>query len=325
MQKPKGKYLSHDDSDRFSVEPLRDSTPFSTSNRLQEEPQQLKHFFEKDKENRLDNTTTGPASIEAVGAGTQEPGTGLVEQSQHIPTKSTELAQQLFPDSSIGSNSPNTSTSVHRPAPAGSLRPQKRATPSTPSSSYGRNLELNSSISEGGLRTLSQRSHHSERSSEGTTSQRTQFSQRSNPGTRSTQVNFGNPLVENLEKFPMSAPAPNQQRHMRACMVCSVVKTTQDFKRAGCPNCEHFLELAGNDDQIQDCTSQVFEGLIAVTDTSGKSWVVRHQRLEGYVPGVYATQVEGVLPEDVAVAAENAGVHYIPRDGSSNEVIADDQ
>jgi transcription elongation factor SPT4 len=113
---------------------------------------------------------------------------------------------------------------------------------------------------------------------------------------------------------------PNQQRHMRACMVCSVVRTELQFKQQGCPNCESFLELAGNKDAVDDCTSQVFDGLVTVSDTS-KSWVARWQRLEGYVPGVYAVQVEGILGEDYVAAAESAGVHYIPRDGSVNESL----
>lgn len=116
---------------------------------------------------------------------------------------------------------------------------------------------------------------------------------------------------------------PSQHRHMRACMVCAIVRTEQQFKQNGCPNCEAFLELANNSDAIQECTSQVFDGLIVVTDTS-RSWVARHQRLEGYVPGTYAVQVEGVLPDEAIAAAENAGVHYVPRDGSVNEALPTD-
>jgi transcription elongation factor SPT4 len=115
----------------------------------------------------------------------------------------------------------------------------------------------------------------------------------------------------------------NQQRNMRACMVCSIVRTLHQFTTQGCPNCEDILELANNTDQINDCTSQVFEGLISVADTN-RSWVARYQRLEGYVPGVYATQVEGILPEDVLVAVENAGINYVPRDGSEQEMLGKD-
>jgi transcription elongation factor SPT4 len=106
-------------------------------------------------------------------------------------------------------------------------------------------------------------------------------------------------------------------------MVCSIVRTQQQFTTNGCPNCEDILELIGNPEQVNDCTSQVFEGLISVADTN-RSWVARYQRLEGYVPGVYATQVEGILPEDVLVAVENAGINYVPRDGSEQEMLGKD-
>jgi transcription elongation factor SPT4 len=115
----------------------------------------------------------------------------------------------------------------------------------------------------------------------------------------------------------------SQHRHMRACMVCSIVRTQQQFQTSGCPNCESFLELAGNPEAVQEATSQVFDGMLTVSNTS-RSWVARYQRLEGYVPGVYAVQVEGILPEEIIIAAENAGVHYIPRDGSVSEALPTD-
>jgi transcription elongation factor SPT4 len=116
---------------------------------------------------------------------------------------------------------------------------------------------------------------------------------------------------------------PGQQRNMRACMVCSVVRTQQQFLSQGCPNCEDILELTGNPEQINDCTSQVFEGLITVADTS-RSWVARYQRLEGYKAGVYATQVEGILPDDIIGLVESAGINYVPRDGSEQEMLPKD-
>lgn len=83
-------------------------------------------------------------------------------------------------------------------------------------------------------------------------------------------------------------------RALRACMVCSVVQPQSKFNREGCPNCEEFLELRGNPDAIADCTSQVFEGLITVTDPE-HSWVAKFQRLEGYKPGTYAVKVVGMV------------------------------
>ncbi|KAJ5702416.1 hypothetical protein N7488_009964 [Penicillium malachiteum] len=112
--------------------------------------------------------------------------------------------------------------------------------------------------------------------------------------------------------------APNQQRYLRACMVCSIVQSHTKFQRDGCPNCETSLQLRGNLDAIQECTSQVFEGLISVRDPS-VSWVARWQRLDNYVPGTYATKVTGVLPDYIIGTLEDSGVKYVPRDGSTGE------
>lgn len=64
--------------------------------------------------------------------------------------------------------------------------------------------------------------------------------------------------------------------------------------REGCPNCDHVLGLRGSNDAIQECTSQVFEGLITLSDPT-TSWVARWQRLDGYVPGTYAVKVTGTV------------------------------
>ena len=87
---------------------------------------------------------------------------------------------------------------------------------------------------------------------------------------------------------------PSQHRQLRACMVCSIVMPSTKFRREGCPNCDEFLELAGHEDAVQECTSQVYEGLITLADPT-TSWVARWQRLEGYVPGVYAVKVTGIV------------------------------
>lgn len=50
-----------------------------------------------------------------------------------------------------------------------------------------------------------------------------------------------------------------------------------------------------------------------------QSWVAKWQRLEGYVPGVYAVKVVGELPRDIVSALEGEGVKYIPRDGRDVE------
>ncbi|KAJ4167720.1 transcription elongation factor spt4 [Fusarium falciforme] len=89
--------------------------------------------------------------------------------------------------------------------------------------------------------------------------------------------------------------SPGQQRYLRACMVCSIVMTYNRFRDEGCPNCDEFLHLAGSQDQIESCTSQVFEGVITLANPA-RSWIAKYQRLDGYVPGMYAIKVSGQLP-----------------------------
>ncbi|MCJ1247277.1 Transcription elongation factor SPT4 [Trapelia coarctata] len=110
----------------------------------------------------------------------------------------------------------------------------------------------------------------------------------------------------------------NQARHLRACMVCSIVQLQSRFVRDGCPNCESFLDLANHPDAVQECTSQVYEGLITLAEP-GSSWVAKWQRLDQYVPGVYAVKVVGMLPEEILQQLEDAGVRYVPRDGSAQD------
>ena len=64
--------------------------------------------------------------------------------------------------------------------------------------------------------------------------------------------------------------------------------------RDGCPNCETILSLAGSAEAIQECTSQVYEGLVTLSDPA-QSWVAKWQRLDTYVGGVYATKVVGTV------------------------------
>jgi transcription elongation factor SPT4 len=114
--------------------------------------------------------------------------------------------------------------------------------------------------------------------------------------------------------------ASGGQRNLRACMVCSIVMTASTFLKNGCPNCESVLSLQGSNDAVQECTSQVFDGLITLGDPT-TSWVAKWQRLTNYVPGVYAVKVVGQLPGEILNVLEDNGIRYVPRDGSA----ADDE
>ncbi|KAF8427462.1 putative transcriptional elongation protein Spt4 [Tirmania nivea] len=110
---------------------------------------------------------------------------------------------------------------------------------------------------------------------------------------------------------------PGQYRNLRACMVCSIVQPHSKFTKEGCPNCEEAIHLRNNPDKVEDCTSPVFEGLIALWQPTS-SWVSKWQRIDGFVKGMYAVKVSGNLPEEIILQLEDADVYYQPRDGSDS-------
>jgi transcription elongation factor SPT4 len=106
-------------------------------------------------------------------------------------------------------------------------------------------------------------------------------------------------------------------------MVCGIIQSQSTFLNKGCPNCEEFIGYTGNADQVQDCTSANFNGVISLAEPS-KSWVAKWQRLEKNVPGLYAVQVVGSVPPEILLEMQSRGVAYFPRDGTREEDRAQD-
>lgn len=133
------------------------------------------------------------------------------------------------------------------------------------------------------------------------------------PPPTSLHFTLSHPISHPLSsKMSENYVAPGQQRYLRACMVCSIVMTHQRFRDEGCPNCEEFLHLQGSSEQIESCTSSVFEGLIAIADPT-KSWIAKYNRLDGYVRGTYANKVLGQLPDEIrTMLEEEYRIQYIP-------------
>uniref|UniRef100_A0A914D6Z5 Transcription elongation factor SPT4 n=1 Tax=Acrobeloides nanus TaxID=290746 RepID=A0A914D6Z5_9BILA len=91
---------------------------------------------------------------------------------------------------------------------------------------------------------------------------------------------------------------PRDLRGLRACLVCSLVKSADQFDEDGCENCEKFLNLKGDPDKVYECTSANFDGMIAVCEPQD-SWVSRWQNINNKVRGIYAVSVSGSLPRHV--------------------------
>uniref|UniRef100_T1JM37 Transcription elongation factor SPT4 n=1 Tax=Strigamia maritima TaxID=126957 RepID=T1JM37_STRMM len=109
---------------------------------------------------------------------------------------------------------------------------------------------------------------------------------------------------------------PKDLRNLRACLLCSMVKTFEQFEFDGCDNCEEYLGIKGNRDLVYDCTSSNFDGLISAMNPED-SWVCKWQRINRYTKGVYAISVSGRLPQGIVRELKSRGIIYKSRDTST--------
>ncbi|CAG8534494.1 7436_t:CDS:2 [Acaulospora morrowiae] len=122
------------------------------------------------------------------------------------------------------------------------------------------------------------------------------------------------------------ASIPQATRQLRACLVCSIVKNAEQFKREGCDNCDHFLQLKNHPEKVSECTSSTFDGYILLAQWFFlkptllpllESWAAQYKKIDQYVTGIYAVGVTGRIPEWVEDEMSRRDIQYIPRDGSS--------
>ncbi|XP_012877943.1 PREDICTED: transcription elongation factor SPT4-A-like [Dipodomys ordii] len=102
-------------------------------------------------------------------------------------------------------------------------------------------------------------------------------------------------------------------RHLRACLLCSrllcsLVKTIDQFEYDGCDHCDAYLQMKGNREMVYDCTSSSFDGIIAMSPED--SWVFQWQRVSNLKPGVYTVSVTGRLPQGIVRELTSQGVAY---------------
>ncbi|KAK2955874.1 putative Transcription elongation factor SPT4 [Blattamonas nauphoetae] len=107
-------------------------------------------------------------------------------------------------------------------------------------------------------------------------------------------------------QFTGSFPLDINPRHQRACLVCGLVKTMQQFVAEGCENCS-YLQMKKNRERVASYTTTNFKSLVAVTDPKA-SWTAKWIQSDTFIPGCYAIIVTGDLPE---LAEEEIGKHGI--------------
>lgn len=110
---------------------------------------------------------------------------------------------------------------------------------------------------------------------------------------------------------------PQSTRHLRACLVCSMVKSFDQFEVDGCENCDDFLQLKNNKEHIYNYTSNNFDGLTALMKPE-ESWAGKWLRINSFTPGMYAISVSGRLPPEIIREVKaHLGSNYKSRDRSN--------
>uniref|UniRef100_A0A8R1HWL0 Transcription elongation factor SPT4 n=1 Tax=Caenorhabditis japonica TaxID=281687 RepID=A0A8R1HWL0_CAEJA len=109
----------------------------------------------------------------------------------------------------------------------------------------------------------------------------------------------------------MSASVPADLRNLRACLLCSLIKSIENFVKEGCENCEELLHLKGDEEKVYDCTSANYDGMIAAM-SNDDSWVCKWQKMTRKVKGMYAISVSGSLPSNVISDLKSEGFRYKP-------------
>nr|CAG4644522.1 EOG090X0NWO [Lepidurus arcticus] len=108
---------------------------------------------------------------------------------------------------------------------------------------------------------------------------------------------------------------PKDLRNLRACLLCSIIKTFEQFEYDGCENCDELLRMKNNRDNVYDCTSSNFDGMIALMSPDD-SWVAKWQQISRRCKGIYAISVSGRLPPSFIRELKTRGISYKSRDKS---------
>ncbi|EPB74508.1 transcription initiation protein Spt4 [Ancylostoma ceylanicum] len=77
---------------------------------------------------------------------------------------------------------------------------------------------------------------------------------------------------------------PRDLRNLRACLLCSLVKSLEQFEMDGCENCDRVLHMKGDTDK----------------------------KINRKCKGIYAISVSGSLPSAVISELKTVGIRYKP-------------
>ena len=128
----------------------------------------------------------------------------------------------------------------------------------------------------------------------------------------------GEPLPPKVEELAQ-ASVPTELKGLRACMRCGIIKTLNQFLENGCDNCP-FLNMEGDFQRLNQCTTAFFEGQVAVMDP-GESWTAKWLRIDQHLPGVYAISITGELDKEIEEELESRGARWRCRPAGSDPLM----
>ena len=95
-------------------------------------------------------------------------------------------------------------------------------------------------------------------------------------------------------------------KKLRACFVCHLIKTENQFRKEGCDNCLYFKHI---NHSYPDYTSPNFEGLVSVIDPE-ISWVARHLNVHRLLPGTYCLRIKDEITGDILETLKEYKISY---------------
>ncbi|ODM90091.1 Transcription elongation factor SPT4-B [Orchesella cincta] len=99
-------------------------------------------------------------------------------------------------------------------------------------------------------------------------------------------------------------------KNLRACMICSLIKSESEFENEGCDNCERWLKLGG----IRGSWTAIQAKTLKEPHNS---WVAKWQRISHFKQGIYAVNVRGEVEKWIKEELQQVGdpgLRYFSRD-----------